>query len=75
MPFNKTVLVLLFAFWGIIACSDDESSGEVVRRIDENGISFSPTMLQGTFEYLRIMKPEMARVISLDNKLNPIDYS
>ena len=73
MPFNKTVLVLLFAFWGIIACSDDESSGEVVRRIDENGISFSPTMLQGTFEYLRIMKPEMARVISLDNKLNPID--
>ena len=73
MPFNKTVLVLLSAFLWLVACYDGESSGEVVRRLDENGVSFSPTSLQGTFEYLRTMKPETVRVIRLDNGLNEID--
>lgn len=54
------------------ACSDD-GSGDIVRRIDEDGNAFSPASLQGSIEYLPSMNAEMVRVVRLDDKLNPID--
>ena len=50
------------------ACSDD-GSGDIVRRIDEDGNAFSPASLQGSIEYLPSMNAEMVRVVRLDDKL------
>ena len=69
---HKIIASSFFLLW-LAACSDDSSSGEVVLRIDENGNTFSPTYLQGTIEYMRSMKAETVRVVSLDDKLNSID--
>ena len=70
---HKRVLALVFVIFLLAACCDDESSGEVVLRVDEDGNAFSPTELQGSVEYLPSMKPKAMRVIRLDDKLNPID--
>lgn len=70
---RKSVLGFVFLVLWLAACCDDESSGEVVLRVDEDGNAFSPTELQGSVEYLPSMKPKAMRVIRLDDKLNPID--
>ena len=67
------IVALLFVLLWLAACSDDDSSGEVVLRIDENGEEFSPIKLEGSVEYLPSMKPEAVRVVRLDNKLYPVD--
>lgn len=73
MFFRKLFIALPLALLWLAACSDDDSSGDVVLRIDENGEEFSPTKLEGSVEYLPSMKPEAVRVVRLDNKLYPVD--
>lgn len=57
----------------LVACSEDESSEEVLFRLDENGVVFSPTDMSGGTRYLPSMKADRFRIVRVDNKLNPLD--
>ena len=67
------IITLSLVLLCLVACSDDESSGDIVRRIDEDGNTFSPAAMDGSIEYLSSMKPEKIRVVKLDYDLSPID--
>ena len=69
------MFALLFAVLGFVACSDDGSSSgeEIIRRIDDEGMIFSPTVIDGSVEYLPSMKPSKLRIVKLKNDLSPID--
>ena len=73
MSFLHKIIALTFVSLWLAACSDDTSSGEVVRRIDQKGESFSPAELFGYVEYLPSMIPDVVRIILLDDKLTPLD--
>ena len=75
MFFKKVMFALLFAVLGFVACSDDGSSSgeEIIRRIDDEGMIFSPTVIDGSVEYLPSMKPSKLRIVKLKNDLSPID--
>jgi hypothetical protein len=73
MFFRKLLVAMTLALLWLAACSDDESSGEVVRRIDSEGVSFSPEAFEGSIEYLPTMKAEKVRIVRLKYDLSPID--
>jgi hypothetical protein len=70
----RKIVALLFVLLWLAACSDDDSSsGEIVRRIDDEGGVFSPAAFDGSVEYLSSMKPLNLRVVRLKYDLSPID--
>jgi len=71
MNFVKASL-LFFVLW-LAACSIDDEGVSVVARVDEYGIHYSPTCLRGKVDYLKVMKPEKVKIVSLDAKLYPVD--
>ena len=73
MNFKKAATFLLLALLSLFisSCMDGEES--VYGRVDEYGVQYSPTYMRGVVRYLKTMKPEKVKVISLDAKLNPID--
>lgn len=73
MSYLRKIVALTFVLLWLAACSDDESGGDIVIRIDEDGATYSPTALEGYVEYMPSMQAECVRVVQLDNKLNPID--
>ena len=67
------IITLSLVLLCLVACSDDESSGEVVRRIDSEGNTFSPATIDGSIEYLPSMKAERVRIVQLNYDFSPID--
>ena len=63
---------LLFLVLGMVACSSIDGDDEVIARYDD-GVQYSPTFLRGTVKYLKDLKPEKVKIVSVDAKLNPID--
>ena len=72
MRLEKAVFLLLSVMMGLVACSDSVSE-DVLSRVDENGVQYSPTEMSGTVSFLKTMIPESMRVINVDEKLNPLD--
>ncbi|MBR6455126.1 MAG: hypothetical protein IKS97_11250 [Fibrobacter sp.] len=72
MMLKKALLALLFVLVGLMACSENNDT-IVLARYDESGVPFSPTEIQGSAEYLPSMMPEYFRIVTVDNKLNPLD--
>ena len=73
MFFRKLFVALSLALLWLAACSDDESSGEILYRFDDDGGVFSPAAFNGSVEYLSSMKPLKLRVVRLKYDLSPID--
>ena len=73
MSYLRKIVALTFVLLWIVACSDGESGEDVVVRLDENGVAFSPTGMAGYIEYMPSMKAERVRVVQVDRNLNPID--
>lgn len=70
----RKIVALFLVMLCLAACSDDDSSsGEIVRRIDDEGGVFSPAAFDGSVEYLSSMKPLNLRVVRLKYDLSPID--
>lgn len=69
----RKIVVLFFVLLWLAACSDDVSSEEVVRRIDETGYTYSPAALKGSIQYLPSMTAEKVRIVRLRYDLSPID--
>ena len=72
MRLEKAAILLLSALMGFVACSDSVSE-DVLSRVDENGVQYSPTEMNGQVYFLKTMIPESMRVINVDEKLNPLD--
>ena len=64
MSILRKIVALSFVLLWLVACSDDSSSGEVVRRIDENGNTFSPATVKGDIVYMPSMTPEKVRIVT-----------
>lgn len=73
MSILRKIVALSFVLLWLVACSDDSSSGEVVRRIDENGNTFSPATVKGDIVYMPSMTPEKVRIVKLKYDLSPVD--
>lgn len=64
---------LLFLVLWLVACSSVDSGDGVVARYDKDGTQYSPAFMRGIVYYLKGMKPEKIKIVSVDAKLNPID--
>ena len=62
MRLEKAAILLLSALMGFVACSDSVSE-DVLSRVDENGVQYSPTEMNGQVYFLKTMIPESMRVI------------
>ncbi len=72
MKFKKVFFTLL-AVMGLVACSNSDGDGEVLYRIDESGVAYSPTEIYGFVKYLDNMELESVKIVSVDGSLNPLD--
>ena len=67
------IIALSLVLLCLVACSNGENGEEIVGRIDSDGYAFSPSAIEGSFEYLSSMKAERVWIVRVDEKLNPID--
>ena len=67
------IIALSLVLLCLVACSNGENGEEIVGRIDSDGYAFSPSAIEGSFEYLSSMKVERVWIVRVDEKLNPID--
>lgn len=73
MKYKNAVVVLLLALLSLMACSDFESTEDVIARYDEEGFRYSPTELTGTVDYMPLMRAVAVRIVNVDSSLNPVD--
>lgn len=64
------IMLLLFGLC-LISCSEGEET--VIARFDENGVKFSPAIVQGAVEYANTMTPTGVRLVLLNSELDSID--
>ncbi len=68
----EKVVFMFVAMLGLAACSDDTEE-EVLYRMDEQGLVFSPTEMEGSIEYMPSMIPKYVKIVNVDGSLNPVD--
>ena len=74
---KKLLYVYLLAFSVLLclmACSGlDDDNEEILGRVDENGVLFSPAAINGSVTYLPTMVPESLKIVTLNKQWNPVD--